>query len=134
MFPTVPRFHAAAFTPLHVRWPYPLQEITRGIRIVEKPTFNETTWDFWNLRRTEVRDALERRHWLFIEEDCAWHERDGVLHRLMTALRNAMVGFQLWCPQGWDGLLIGAHRTDTGLNVETVEVAGQYLNSRWGVC
>ena len=36
-----------------------------------------------------------------------------------------MVGFQLWCPQGWDGVLIGAHRTDTGLNVETVEVAGQ---------
>jgi hypothetical protein len=77
-----------------------LREVTRGIRVVEKPVFDETDWRFWNLRGTEESDALERSHWLCIEEECEYHERDRVLTRIQIMLRNAMLGFQLWGPKG----------------------------------
>jgi hypothetical protein len=125
------RFQALAFTPLHVRWPYPLQGIARGIKIVETPTFNESNWKFWNLRRTEIADALKRRHWLCLEAECEWQEKDAVLEKLMATLRSAMVGFQLWCPKGWDGLLIGTEGTDAGLNVQTVSFPDRFPNSQW---
>jgi hypothetical protein len=122
----------SAFTPIHVHWPHPLREITRGIQITEKPAFNETAWDFWNLRRTEITDALDRSHWMRLDTNCEWHERNAVLNDLIATLRNAMLGFQLWCPKGWDGIIIGAAQTDAGLKVETVSIPEPYPNSLWG--
>src|SRR5437867_1036047 len=117
---------------MYVNWPHHLGEITAGIQIIEKPTFNETAWDFWNLRRTEIRDALDRNHWMRLDSKCEWPERNTVLDRLMATLRNAMLGFQLWCPKGWDGIIIGTTQTDAGLKVETVSIPEPYPNSLWG--
>lgn len=125
-------FQASAFTPLRVPWPYSQREIIRGIQIVEKPTFNETTWDFWNLRRTETEHALDRSHWLRLDANCEEGKKDAVLDDLVTTLRNAMLGFQLWCPKGWDGIIIGARRSGAGLTVETVSIPEPYPNSLWG--
>jgi len=125
-------FRASVFTPLHVRWPHPQREITQGIRITDRPTFNEESWDFWNLRRTETEDALNRRHWLRIDADCEFHEKDAVLNNLVAILRQAMLGFQLWCPIGWDGIIIGARRSEAGLKVETVSIPEPYPRSLWG--
>jgi hypothetical protein len=123
----------AAFTPIHARWPYPLREITRGIRVVEKPVFDEQNWDFWNLRRTEIRDALERSHWLCIESECEYQNRDSVLTKMQTDLRNAMLGFQLWAPIGWDGIIILAESSDGAVwRVDSVSIPEAYPRSQWG--
>jgi hypothetical protein len=67
-----------------------------------------------------------------LDASCGWNERDAVLNRLIATLGNAMLGFQLWCPKGWDGIIIGAAQTDAGLNVETVNISEPYPNSLWG--
>jgi hypothetical protein len=131
MLETASRFRASVFTPLRDRWPHPLQQITRGIQIVDQPAFTEHAWTFWNLRRTEERDALERSHWLRIDAECEWHQKDAILKQLMGTLRTAMIGFQLWCPRGWDGIIIGAQQTDAGLNVQTVQIPEPYPHSFW---
>jgi hypothetical protein len=114
-----------------VPWKHPLREITRGIRIIEKPVFHETDWTIWNLRRTEESDALERSHWLCIEEECEYHERDQVLALIQTRLRTAMLGFQLWEPKGWDGIIIHAE-VRKGLHVNSVGFAEPYPMLQWG--
>jgi hypothetical protein len=122
----------AAFTPLRVGWPHPLCAVTRGIRIIEKPSFNEQNWDFWNLRRTERTEALERRNWLCVEAECHWNERREALSVLSGNLRTAILGFQLWCVEGWDGIIIDAQITDAGTaNVESIHIAEPYLMSQW---
>jgi hypothetical protein len=121
----------AGFTPLRAPWKHPLREISRGIRIIEKPVFDETDWRFWNLRRTEETDALERSHWLSIEEECQYHERDRVLARIQITLRTAVLAFQLWAPKGWDGVIIHAQVRD-GLHVDSVVFAEPYVMSKWG--
>ncbi|MEK7407715.1 MAG: hypothetical protein AAB225_21770 [Acidobacteriota bacterium] len=122
----------AAATPLRVGWPHPLCPITRGIRVIEKPTFKEDNWGFWNLRRTELTDVLERSHWLCVEEECEWQDRDELLGRLSGKLRTAMLGFQLWCVKGWDGLIICAIVRDNGdITVESVEFVEPYPMSQW---
>lgn len=122
----------ASFTPLRVMWPHSLCAVARGIRIIEKPKFKEDNWDFWNLRRTERTEALERSHWFCLEAECEWHERHQVLSRLATDLRNAMLGFQLWCVKGWDGIIVDAQLTEAGAaNVETVHFAEPYPMSQW---
>jgi hypothetical protein len=121
-----------AFTPLRVGWPHPLCAVTRSIRIIQKPIFSEQDWDFWNLRRTERIEALERSHWLCVEAECEWHERHEVLSRLSSNLRTAMLGFQLWCVKGWDGIIVDAQLTDAGTaNVERVNFAEPYPMSQW---
>lgn len=123
----------ASFTPLRVHWPQSLCTITRDIQIIEKPTFNENSWPFWNLRRTEENEALGRSHWLCIESECEWHERHEVLERTEITLRNGMLGFQLWGPKGWDGIIINARCADGGqVNVESVTFAEPYPMSQWG--
>ncbi len=74
---------------------------------------------------------MERNHWLRLDADCEWHEKDAVLERLIATLRTAMIGFQLWCSRGWDGVIISAQRTEAGLNVETVHVPEPYPYSFW---
>jgi hypothetical protein len=43
-----------------------------------------------------------------------------------------MLGFQLWCPKGWDGVIIGARRSGERLTVETVSIPEPYPSSLWG--
>src|SRR2546423_12963376 len=76
----------AAFTPLRTVWPHELYTLARGIRVIEKPSFDETTWSFWNLRRTGVAEGLERRHWFCVEQEGEWHERSAVCDRLTLLL------------------------------------------------
>jgi hypothetical protein len=121
----------ASFTPLRVRWPHSLCTITRDIQVIEKPTFNENSLPLRNLRRTEEEEALGRSHWLCIESGCEWHERHQMLQRSELTLRNAMLGFQLWAPKGWDGIIIGAQCAGGQLNVETVSCPEPYPMSRW---
>jgi len=122
----------AAFTPMRVRWNHPLRELARGIRVIEKPAFDEKNWDFWNLRRTEKTDALDRSHWLCVEEECDFGERDALLTRMQILLRNAMLGFQLWAPKGWDGIMIHTRvRDDGGFHVDSVGFAEPYPMSQW---
>jgi hypothetical protein len=105
--------------------------ITRGIRVIEKPVFKEDNWRFWNLRRTEEEKVMNRSHWLCIEEECDWHQRDTVLKRLDDALRRATLGFQLWCLKGWDGLTINVQVRDGEMPVENVSCAEPYEASKW---
>lgn len=119
----------AAYTPLRVSWPHQLATITRTIRIVERPTFDETDWRFWNLRRTDEQEALQRSHWLGIESECEAHEEQAVLEELALDLRSAMLGFQLWAPVGWDGILIKTRKP--ALTIHNVSIAEPYQRSRW---
>lgn len=105
--------------------------MARGIRIIEKPVFKEDNWRFWDLRRTEEEKVLDRSHWLCIEEDCEWRQRDTVLNRLDDALRTATLGFQLWCLKGWDGLTINVQVRDGEMPVENVSCAEPYRASEW---
>ena len=120
----------AAFTPLPAVWPHELVTIARSIRVIERPSFDEQTWSFWNLRRTEETEGLERRHWFCVDEECEWHERGVVGDRLTLLLRNAMLGYQLWVPKGWDGIIICAD-CET-MRVENVTLAESYVISKWG--
>ncbi len=117
-----------AHTPLPVRWPFPLGGLTRDIRIVESPTFNEDNWRFWNLRASEERE-LERPHWLAIETECELHEKDEAVSRMAGMLRTAMLGFQLWLPKGWDGLIIAS---DASRRIQDVFIPEAYPDSMWG--
>src|SRR5215475_11546427 len=63
--------HLISVTPLARRWSHPFAELTRGIRIIERPIFNELVRDFWNLRRTEVTALKERNHWVCIDRQKA---------------------------------------------------------------
>ena len=122
----------AVFTPLPVVWPHSLCAITRNIRIVDTPTFSENHWDLHDLRPSERATVLESGHWLCAEAECQWQEKAGVLSRLGFQLRNAMLGFQLWCPKGWDGIVIEAILTDAGaISVNGVELVEPYPMSRW---
>jgi hypothetical protein len=48
-------------------------------------------------------------------------------------LRTAMLGFQLWAPIGWDGLILDCQRTDEGsLTVECVHRPEEYAAPLWG--
>lgn len=115
-------------TPLAVRWPFPLGTLTRDIQIVERPSFNEDNWRFWNLRPSEERE-LERPHWLAIETECELHEKDESVSRMAGMLRTAMIGFQLWLPKGWDGLIIAS---DASKRIQNVFFPEAYPDSRWG--
>jgi hypothetical protein len=117
-----------AHTPLPVHWPFPLGTLTRDIRIVEFPTFNEDNWRFWDLRASE-ENALERPHWLAIETECKLHEKDEAVSRMARMLQTAMLGFQLWLPRGWNGLIIAS---DASRRIETVFFSETYPNSKWG--
>jgi hypothetical protein len=121
----------ASFTPLRVKWPHALCTITRGIRIIDTPTFDEKDWSFWNLRRTDEEEVLQRSQWLCIESECEWYERAAVLKRSATTLRSTMLGFQLWEQKGWDGIIINAQCADT-VRVENVSIAEPYPMSQWG--
>jgi hypothetical protein len=123
----------ASFTPIRVGWPHALMEITQGIRVIEKPTFNETNWKFWNLRRTDEEHVLGRTHWLCVEKECDWLDRAEVVNGLASDLRTAMLGFQLWAPKGWDGVIVDTvNANDGALNVERVHLAEAYPMSQWG--
>jgi hypothetical protein len=125
----VPRIRVGAFTPLRISWPHPPVTITRSIRIVERPTFDETDWRFWNLRRTEEQTVQTTAHWLGVESECEAHKREAVLDNMISDLRSAMLGFQLWVPIGWDGILIGT--STAALHVEKVSIAEGYARSLW---
>jgi hypothetical protein len=125
----VPTIHIAAFTPLRITWPHPLATITRSIRIVERPTFDETDWRFWNLRRTDEQAVQTTSHWLEIESECEAYKKEAVLEDLISDLRSAMLGFQLWTPIGWDGFIIGTSKPS--LQVERVSIAEGYVRSLW---
>ena len=112
-------------TPLARRWPHELGELTRGIRIIERPTFSATDWRFWDLRRTEEETILGQSHWLSIESECEWNMAD--------TLRAAMLGVQVWSPIGWHGLILDCIRTDEGLlGVERVHKPERYAVPSWG--
>ncbi len=117
-----------AHTPLPVRWPFPLGSLTRDIRVVESPTFNEDNWRFWNLRASEERQ-LERPHWLAIETECELHEKDEAVSRMADMLQTAMLGFQLWVPKGWSGLIIASNASRP---IQNVFIPEAYPDSKWG--
>jgi hypothetical protein len=48
-------------------------------------------------------------------------------------LRTAMLGFQLWAPIGWDGLILDCRRSeDASLTVERVHRPEDYATPFWG--
>lgn len=117
-----------AHTALPVRWPFPLGTLTRDIRIVETPIFNEDNWRSWNLRASEERQ-LERPHWLAIETECELHEKDEAITRMAGMLRTGMLGLQLWAPKGWDGLIIAS---EASRRIQNVFIQEAFPDSRWG--
>jgi hypothetical protein len=72
---------------------------------------------------------LERPHWLAIETECELDERDGAISRMEGMLRTAMLGFQLWVPKGWDGLIIAS---DASSRIQNVFIPEAYPDSKWG--
>lgn len=116
------------YTPLPVRWPFTLDVVARGIRIVETPNFQEIDWRTRNLRWRE-EGALARSHWLRINRTCEAQERIYVLDEMAYTLRTAMLAFQLWAPKGWDGLII---LTQPDGRVEDVCIPEAYPDSKWG--
>jgi hypothetical protein len=124
--------HLVSVTPIARDWPHPLGALSRTIQIVEKPIFNEVDWRFWNLRRTEEEAVRKRSHWLWIERDCEWNDH-ALLNEMAGDLRTAMLGFQLWAPIGWDGLILDCLRTEEGaLTVERVHRPEGYAIPFWG--
>ncbi len=122
----------ASITPIARHWTHPLGALTRDILIIDRPTFNEVDWRFWDLRRTEEQTLRERSHWLCIERECD-RINHALLNEMADDLRTAMLGFQLWAPIGWDGLILDCVRTETGcLTVERVHRPEQYAMPRWG--
>jgi hypothetical protein len=109
-----------------------LGALTRGIRIIDRPRFNETDWRFWNLRRTDEEKVQKRSHWLCIERECEWVDH-ALLNAMADDLRTAMLGFQLWAPLGWDGLILDCSRTQgSSLTVERVHLVEEYAIPLWG--
>jgi hypothetical protein len=124
--------HLVSVTPIARHWPHPLAALSRGIQIIERPIFNEVNWRFWNLRRTEEETVRERSHWLCIERECEWPDR-ALLKEMAEDIRTAMLGFQLWAPIGWDGLILDCWRTEEGsLTVERVHRPEEYATPLWG--
>ena len=121
-----------AYTPLPITWKHPLRDLPRRLRIIERPTFTESNWDFWNLRRTEREAVLARETWLCVEEDCEDHDRDQAFVRLMERVRSATLGFQLWLPKGWDGIVIAAEQVREFFQVQRVDLVEPYAMPRWG--
>lgn len=125
-------FQLACVTPIARPWPHPLGELTRGIRIIDRPTFGEVDWRFWNLRRSDEEKVQKRSHWLCIESECDWIDH-AVLNAMADDLRTAMLGFQLWAPIGWDGLILACSRTEeSSLTVEQVHLMEEYAIPFWG--
>ncbi len=124
--------HLVSVTPIARHFPHALTELTRGIRIIERPTFVETNWRFWNLRPTEEEAIQERSHWLCIEREWDWLDHI-VLSEMTDDLRTAMLGFQLWAPVGWDGLILDCWQVEEQhvLKVETVHLLEQYAVPLW---
>jgi hypothetical protein len=124
--------HLVSVTPIARDWPHPLGALSRGVQIVERPLFNEVNWRFWNLRRSEEETVLQRSHWLRIERECEWTDR-ALFNEMAEDLRTAMLGFQLWAPIGWDGLILDCCRTEEGpLTVECVHRPEAYATPFWG--
>jgi hypothetical protein len=107
----------ASFTPLPVRWPHALGPLSGQISVVETPTFEESEWKtMFNLRGSEEREILESSHWLCIESDCKpLHNRHTLLNQLAPNLRTAMLGFQIWAPKGWTGIIVNSEVTNDGI-------------------
>jgi len=124
--------HLVSVTPIARHWPHPLRVLSRGIQIVDRPVFNEKDWRFWNLRRTEEETVRERTYWLCTERECQWTDH-ALLNQMAEELRTAMLGFQLWAPIGWDGLILDCSRTQEGsLTVERVHRPEDYATPFWG--
>lgn len=124
--------HLACVTPIARHWPHALGALTRGIQIIDRPTFNEVDWRFWNLRRTEEETLQKRSHWLCIERECGWTDH-ALLTKMADDLQTAILGFQLWAPIGWDGLILDCSRkTEGSLTVERVHLPEQYEIPLWG--
>jgi hypothetical protein len=123
--------HLASVTPLPVQWPHAVGQVTRSISIIDRPTFNEANWRFWNLRRTEEEAIAERTHWLCIEKESEWSDH-SILQALADDLRTAIMGVQLWAPVGWEGFIVGYSQVDGSLNVERVHVPEGYAKPFWG--
>jgi hypothetical protein len=103
--------------------------LSRDIRVVERPKFNEDDWRFWNLRRTDEQRVEERLSWLCIERECEYHDREGVFATMAETLRSAALGLQLWVPKGWDGIIIAS---ESAGRVERVWLPEPYPDSKWG--
>ncbi len=118
-------------TPLPVGWPHAPGPVARNISIIDRPTFGEENWRFWNLRRTEEEAIAERTHWLCIEKEAEWNDH-AILQTFADDLRTAVLGFQLWAPVGWAGFIIDCTEADGRLTVERVHVPEGYAKPFWG--
>jgi hypothetical protein len=120
-------------TPVARTWPYAVTSLTRDIRIIDKPTFNEENWSFWNLRRTEAEAVRDRTHWLCVERECDRVDR-ALMPKMAEDLRDAMLGLQLWAPIGWDGLILNCSRREENgaLTVERAQLPEAFAAPRWG--
>jgi hypothetical protein len=124
----------ASYTPLAVRWPHALGRLASRISIVDRPTFDEKEWQkIFNLRAREQKVVLESPHWLMAEAECP-PDRHGasLLSATTEDVRSAMLGFQIWCPKGWTGIIVNARRRENDtLGVESVSFPEGYAQSRW---
>lgn len=118
-------------TPLPVGWPHALGPAARNISIIDRPTFGEENWRFWNLRRTEEEAIAEQSHWLCIGKEAEWNDH-AILQTLADDLRTAVLGFQLWAPVGWAGFIIDCTEAHSRLTVERVHVPEGYAKPFWG--
>jgi hypothetical protein len=124
----------ASFTPLPVRWPHALGNLTPRISVVERPTFDENEWQkIFNMRRSEQATVLESPHWLKAEAECPLDRHGGsLLRKTAEEIRNAMLGFQIWRPKGWAGIIVNARDRENGtLGVESVSFPESYAHLEW---
>lgn len=124
----------ASFTPLSVKWPYTPGTLSPRVSIVAKPAFEEKDWKtLFDLRRSEENAVLEVNHWMCVERDSGPHHDAHVwLQKTTEEVRTAMLGFQIWCPKGWSGLIVNSeYIAGSALSVKGVSFPEPYFLSAW---
>jgi len=124
----------ASYTPLPAGWPHPLGALTPRVSVVKRPTFDENEWqNVFDLRSSEQSIVLESPHWLCVEVESALYQHESAFHPATAAdARSAMLALQIWCPKGWQAIIINAVRSDTDIvRVSNVVFGENYFKSSW---
>ena len=105
--------------------------LATGLKIGVAPEFVPTNWEGFNLRRSETEALSQSQHWLTVERECSFVNR-SVLAEMADVLRSAMLGFQLWAPIGWSGVIVDCWKDDgERFTVDHVHLCEGYATPRW---